>query len=127
MEPQSTGPRDVVVSLFEPVGLELPASADDITADQSPLEPFESASLISFTANAAEVKAACRSAGASVAPGARIGPQDAKVFRDAELVAGSTLCSKDSDAGRGPAFRVAIPPSEAGIVHAAIYQLPEGR
>ncbi len=127
-EPTATGDsRDAVVSLFEPVGLELPESADNITVDQSPLEPFEDASLTSFTADTAEMKAICKSTGAMVAPDARIGPQDAKVLRDAELVEGSTLCSKDSDSGQGPAFRVVIPPSESGTVHVAIYQLPAGR
>ncbi|WP_426299049.1 hypothetical protein [Arthrobacter sp. R-11] len=130
METESTAPGDaraVAVSLLEPVGLALPADARDFTVDRSPLEPFRNASLTTFTAGSAEMTAACEAAGAVVAPDARIGAQDAKVLRGVQVEEGSTLCSKDSDYGRGPAFRVVIPPAETGTVHVALYQLPAGR
>ncbi len=130
METESTAAADaraVALSLFETVGLSLPEDARDITVDDSPLEPFENASLTSFKAGTARMMAVCESAGAMVSPDAKIGAQDAKVLRGAELEEGSTLCSKDSDSGRGPAFRVVVPPSEAGTVYVAVYQLPTGR
>jgi hypothetical protein len=123
----ATNARAVALSLFEPVGLSLPEDAEDITVDSSPLEPFENASLTSFKAGTARMTAVCESAGAIVSPDARIGAQDAKVLRGVRLDDGSTLCSKDSDSGRGPAYRVVIPPSEAGTVYVAVYQLPAGR
>ncbi|MGW9415107.1 hypothetical protein [Arthrobacter cupressi] len=130
METESNAPADaraVVDSLFEPFGLALPADARDFTVDRSPLEPFQNASLTTFTADSAEMTAACESAGAMVAPDARIVAQDAKLLRGVHLEEGSTLCSKDSDYGRGPAFRAVIPPSKTGTVYVAVYQLPAGR
>lgn len=120
-------PRAAAVSLLEPVGLSLPDDARDVVVDASPLEPFENASLTSFTAGTAAMKAQCEAAGAMVAPDARIGAQDTKVLRGTQVKAGSTLCSKDSEFGRGPAFRVVIPPADNGTVHVAVYQLPAGR
>jgi hypothetical protein len=123
----ATDPRAAAASLLEPVGLSLPDGAEDVAVDEGPLEPFEDASLTSFTADPVEMKTICESAGAIVAPDATIGAQDAKMLRGIQVEEGSTLCSKDSDSGRGPAFRVVIPPAESGTVHVAIYRLPAGR
>lgn len=130
MTMDSPAPGDassLAASLFAPLDLSLPASADGIAVDQTPLEPFAGASLTSFTADTEEMKSICVSAGSMVAPNAEIVAQDAKVLRGVEIEPGSTLCSKDTDSGRGPAFRVVIPPKDSGKIHVAIYQLPAGR
>lgn len=130
MTMDSPAPGDassLAASLFAPLDLSLPASADGIAVDQTPLEPFAGASLTSFTADTEEMKSICVSAGSMVAPNAEIVAQDAKVLRGVGIEPGSTLCSKDTDSGRGPAFRVVIPPKDSGKIHVAIYQLPAGR
>jgi hypothetical protein len=130
MTSDSPAPGDassLAASLFAPLELSLPASADGSTVDQTPVEPFANASLTSFTADTAEMKSICVSAGSTVAPDAQIVAQDAKVLRRVGIEPGSTLCSKDTDSGRGPAFRVVIPPHDSGKIHVAIYQLPAGR
>ena len=129
MTMDSPAPGDassLAASLFAPLDLSLPASADGIAVDQTPLEPFAGASLTSFTADTEEMKSICVSAGSMLAPNAEIVAQDAKVLR-VGIEPGSTLCSKDTDSGRGPAFRVVIPPKDSGKIHVAIYQLPAGR
>lgn len=130
MTMDSSAPGDassLAASLFAPLDLSLPASADGIAVDQTPLEPFAGASLTSFTADTEEMKSICVSAGSMVAPNAEIVAQDAKVLRGVVMEPGSTLCSKDTDSGRGPAFRVVIPPKDSGKIRVAIYQLPAGR
>ena len=102
-------------------------TADGIAVDQTPLGPFPGASLTSFTADTEEMKSICVSAGSMVARNAEIVAQDAKVLRGVGIEPCSTLCSKDTDSGRGPAFRVVIPPKDSGKIHVAIYQLPAGR